>query len=448
VPLPPAFYFLLEQLVVLSKVVSYHLAFILSDPVYFKFQKHSIDLNELLSKLGWSMRKIKARPPPEKEEEQVYQKMLAKNPKPGSAWAWISDAAYEVMPDGSPTDNAQGIIWPFVVRAYNATREMWQQAGTDEKGQTLKAGQSLQFPDIKKMGQKLRQQMSGNKFSDRQLDVKFRKTQSKEMVAQLQEMNGETPEAEAEVGSFLEMSDKSKLANLSSIQLVEQDSTLNSAPAAKLPAVFGAAALTNMDMGAATLRAMQNLTNMVSGGKPLFNAEAALKKFRAYEGDAQKAYSAVLNFRELLHATGSGVSDLIDRQANTLDNMKCVEGEIESMQDKGIAFLPKELKTTAGLGVEARSLWMKFADIFNKPESGYFAYSRLLAFITNFLSVTQVALGGAFAPTLPLVQSDVLDDYMKGDYKEDIVSFFKFYDPKKYGFKAPTATKNATKPAN
>merc|ERR1711935_197494 len=178
-------------------------------------------------------------------------------------------------------------------------------------------------------------------------------------------------------------------------------------------------------MGAATLRAMQNLTNMVSGGKPLFNAEAALKKFRAYEGDAQKAYSAVLNFRELLHATGSGVSDLIDRQANTLDNMKCVEGEIESMQDKGIAFLPKELKTTAGLGVEARSLWMKFADIFNKPESGYFAYSRLLAFITNFLSVTQVALGGAFAPTLPLVQSDVLDDYMKGDYKEDIVSFFK-----------------------
>lgn len=189
-------------------------------------------------------------------------------------------------------------------------------------------------------------------------------------------------------------------------------------------------------LGNATLRAMENLTLMLAAGQPLLQPAGAIKYWRTYQESAQAAYSSVLNFREMLHATGSGHSDLMDRQAATLDNMKCVEGEVEHMQEGGFAFLPSELHTIANQGVMARTVWRKFAEVFDEDKTGYKAYGKLLAFITNYLAAVQVSVGAYYTPIMPFIQPDVVDDFVHGEYKEDITAFYKFYNPMQYAPKA------------
>lgn len=140
--------------------------------------------------------------------------------------------------------------------------------------------------------------------------------------------------------------------------------------------------------------------------------QGVLEQFKKNKAAVQKADAIVASFRENLSVLGCAISDLMERQANGLDQIKCVDNELLEFMDVGFHVPDYILDKIQRNMQNFRYIWLWFMKIFVTPQSGYSLFQGLLAYLTNYLSIVASWIGGiGFTTTGILSQPDVFDTF-------------------------------------
>jgi hypothetical protein len=139
---------------------------------------------------------------------------------------------------------------------------------------------------------------------------------------------------------------------------------------------------------------------------------SVLEQFKKNKVAVQKADGVIASFRENLSVLGCAISDLMERQANGFDQMKCVHNELLEFSDVGFYVPDYILEKIKNNHQNFRYLWLWFSKIFVTPESGYTFFQGLLSYMTNYLAIVAAWIGGiGFTTTGFLAQPDVYDTF-------------------------------------
>jgi hypothetical protein len=140
-------------------------------------------------------------------------------------------------------------------------------------------------------------------------------------------------------------------------------------------------------------------------------APGLIEQFKKNKAAVQAADNTIANFREALSVLGCAISDLMERQATSFDQMKCVHTEVMELEAVGYYMPDYALEKIKNNAQNVRYLWTWFSKIFVTPESGYTTFQGLLSYLSNYLAIVASWIGGiGFTTTGLLSQPDVFDE--------------------------------------